>query len=126
MTLQSRQACAGVHREVFMRARFVLGGTFVAALAAVAVTVPARPARACGGCFHPPPPPKQVATVITGHRMAFSISPQQSVLWDQIEYSGSPQDFAWVLPVHAGAQIQLSHDEFFAALDAMSTPVITG
>lgn len=68
----------------------------------------------------------QVATVITGHRMAFSISPQQSVLWDQIEYSGSPQDFAWVLPVHAGAQLQLSHDEFFAALDALSTPVITG
>jgi hypothetical protein len=58
--------------------------------------------------------------------MAFSISPQQSVLWDQIQYSGSPQDFAWVLPVHAGAQIQLSHDEFFAALDALSSPVITG
>ncbi len=109
-----------------MRARFVLGGTFVAALAATAAVLPARPARACGGCFHPPPPPMQVATVITGHRMAFSISPQQSVLWDQIEYSGSPQDFAWVLPVHAGAQLQLSHDEFFAALDAMTTPVITG
>jgi hypothetical protein len=58
--------------------------------------------------------------------MAFSVSPQQSVLWDQIEYSGSPQDFAWVLPVKAGAQIQLSHDEFFAALDALSSPVITG
>lgn len=106
-----------------MRARFVLGGTFLAATAAM---LPARPAQACRGCFHPPPAPMQVATVITGHRMAFSISPQQSVLWDQIEYSGSPQDFAWVLPVHAGAQLQLSHDEFFAALDAMSTPVITG
>ena len=84
----------------------------------------ARPARACGGCFHSPAP-KQV-TVVTGHRMAFSISPTQSVLWDQIEYSGSPQDFAWVLPVRTGAKIELSHDEFFAALDATTDPVITG
>ena len=107
-----------------MRACFVFGGWMVGALAAVTTMLPPRPARACGGCFHVPTP-KQV-TVVTGHRMAFSISPQQSVLWDQIEYSGSPQDFAWVLPVKAGAQIQLSHDEFFAALDALSSPVITG
>jgi hypothetical protein len=58
--------------------------------------------------------------------MAFSVSPQQTVLWDQIEYSGDPQDFAWVLPVMAGAQVQLSHDQFFAALDALTDPVITG
>ena len=66
-----------------------------------------------------PSPPTQV-TVVTDHRMAFSVSPQQTVLWDQIEYSGNPQDFAWVLPVMAGAQVQLSHDQFFAALDALS------
>jgi len=107
-----------------MRACFVFGGWMVGALAAVATMLPSRPARACGGCFHQPAPTQ--VTVVTGHRMAFSISPQQSVLWDQIEYSGSPQDFAWVLPVKAGAQIQLSHDEFFAALDALSSPVITG
>ena len=41
-------------------------------------------------------------------------------------YSGSPQDFAWVLPVRTGAKIELSHDELFAALDATSNPVITG
>jgi hypothetical protein len=57
--------------------------------------------------------------------MAFSVSPQQTVLWDQIQYSGSPSDFAWVLPVRAGAQIQLSHDAFFEALDALTSPVIT-
>jgi hypothetical protein len=71
------------------------------------------------------PTPEQT-TVVTGHRMAFSISQQQTVLWDQIQYSGSPQDFAWVLPVHPGAQVQLSHDAFFAALDALTDPVITG
>jgi hypothetical protein len=83
-----------------------------------------RPARACGGCFSPPTPTQ--TTVVTGHRMAFSISPVQSVLWDQIEYAGSPTDFAWVLPVRAGAKIELSHDEFFAALDALTNPIITG
>ncbi|HEY8089767.1 MAG TPA: DUF2330 domain-containing protein [Polyangiaceae bacterium] len=81
-----------------------------------------RAAEACGGCFSPP---KEV-TVVTDHRMAFAVSPQQTVLWDQIEYSGAPQDFAWVLPVMPGAQVQLSHDQFFAALNAMTDPVITG
>jgi hypothetical protein len=101
---------------------FLLGASVLTA-AAVSF-IGARPARACGGCFAPPAP-KQT-TVVTGHRMAFSISPQQTVLWDQIEYSGSPQDFAWVLPVHGGAKVELSHDEFFAALDALTNPTITG
>jgi len=94
----------------------------MAALAAASLLVSARPAHACGGCFSPP---RQV-TVVTDHRMAFSLSQEQTVLWDQIEYSGQPQDFAWVLPVEPGAQVQLSHDAFFAALDALSDPVITG
>jgi len=104
-----------------MRAAAIHAAIVTTALALGAL-ITAPPARACGGCFHPP---TQV-TVVTGHRMVFSVSQQQSVLWDQIEYSGSPQDFAWILPVHAGATLQLSHDEFFAALDALSNPVITG
>ncbi len=101
---------------------FTLGASIFAVIATSVIGD--RPAHACGGCFSPPAP--REVTVVTGHRMAFSISPRQSVLWDQIEYSGSPQDFAWVLPVRAGATVQLSHDEFFAALDAMTNPVITG
>jgi hypothetical protein len=102
-----------------MRTAVFLGGSLVAVAASLFAP---RPAHACGGCFAPP----QQVTVVTGHRMAFSISPQQSVLWDQIVYSGSPQDFAWVLPVRAGARVELSHDEFFAALDGLTNPVITG
>ena len=95
----------------------------IAALAAAtASALVAPPARACGGCFHPP----TQATVVTGHRMVFSVSQQQTVLWDQIEYSGSPEDFAWILPVRSGATVQLSHEEFFAALDAITNTVITG
>jgi hypothetical protein len=82
-----------------------------------------RPAQACGGCFHPPPVPSEV-TVVTDHRMAFSMSTSQSVLWDQIEYSGSPKDFSWVLPVKTGTVVQLSSDQWFSALDAMTAPTI--
>jgi hypothetical protein len=82
-------------------------------------------ARACGGCFHPPNPPPPERSVVTGHRMAFSISTTQTVLWDQIRYSGNPREFAWVLPVKPGAVIQSSRDEWFAALDAATQPVIS-
>ncbi len=49
-------------------------------------------AEACGGCFAPPIIQSDVP-VITGHRMTFSVNPTRTVLWDQFEYTGSPQDF---------------------------------
>jgi MYXO-CTERM domain-containing protein len=58
--------------------------------------------------------------------MAFSVTTRQTVLWDQIKYAGNPSEFSWVLPVRSGAVVQLSNDEWFAALDAMTQPVITG
>ena len=97
----------------------------LSALAGACIVADARDASACGGCFHMPTP-TQVESVVTDHRMVFSISPLQTVLWDQIRYSGNPVEFAWVLPVHPGAQIQLSHDAWIAALDASTAPVITG
>jgi MYXO-CTERM domain-containing protein len=97
------------------------------ALAGAWLVLGARDAHACGGCFHPPRPPQEVdGTLVTDHRMAFSISPAQTVLWDQIRYSGNPKDFAWVLPVRPGARIELSHDEWIAALDANTQTVVIG
>jgi hypothetical protein len=94
---------------------------------ALDVSLDAREALACGGCFHPPPAPAEVdGTVVTDHRMAFAISSTQTVLWDQIHYSGSPSEFAWVLPVRAGTQIQLSQDAWLASLDASTQTIITG
>jgi hypothetical protein len=78
-------------------------------------------AHACGGCFHQENPPGPEVSVVTGHRMAFSISPQQTVLWDQVEYSGSPQEFAWVLPVKPGARLELASNSWFDALDAATS-----
>src|SRR5262245_36230214 len=79
-------------------------------------------AHACGGCFIPP----TETTVVTDHRMAFAVSPTQTVLWDQIQYSGDPREFAWVLPVKQGTQVELSRDAWIGALDASTQPVITG
>ena len=78
-------------------------------------------AHACGGCFHEENPPGPEVSVVTGHRMAFAISPTQTVLWDQIEYSGNPQWFAWVLPVKPGARLELASDSWFNALDAATS-----
>ena len=82
------------------------------------------PANACGACFRRP---TETATVVNAHRMVLSVSPQQTILWDQFSYSGNPSEFAWVLPVHAaGVKVELAHDEFISAIDAWTTPVITG
>jgi hypothetical protein len=75
-------------------------------------------AAACGGCFHGAV--EATPSVVTAHRMALSISPTRTVLWDQVEYSGNPSEFAWVLPVGAGAYIEESHDAWFEALEAVT------
>lgn len=74
-------------------------------------------AAACGGCFAQPSPE---LSEVTGHRMAFAISEQRTVLWDQFEYSGSPEDFSWVLPVRANAYVELAHPEFLDSLDTVT------
>ncbi|MBX3228659.1 MAG: DUF2330 domain-containing protein [Labilithrix sp.] len=93
---------------------------FLLATVSAALVTDAGEAEACGGCFIPPAD----ATVVNDHRMAFSISQNQTVLWDQIRYSGDPSEFAWVLPVKPGARIELANDEFFTALDTSTQPVV--
>jgi hypothetical protein len=78
-------------------------------------------ARACGGCFQPP----TVDSVVSGHRMAFAVSGNRTVLWDQIQYSGNPGDFGWVLPVAPGATIELSNDAWFEALETATSTRVT-
>jgi MYXO-CTERM domain-containing protein len=71
-----------------------------------------QPAEACGGCFVPPEENSQV----TGHRMVLSVSKTQTTLYDQIEYSGEPESFAWVLPTQGIVDIGLAPDLFFNQL----------
>jgi hypothetical protein len=110
-----------------MLLRSSLWATCALAVASAWMFVDVRDARACGGCFHPPPSPDEVdGTVVTDHRMVLSLSTAQTVLWDQIQYSGAPADFAWVLPVKPGALIELSQDAWIASLDAATQTVIQG
>ena len=102
-----------------MRGRF-LAGAFLGGVALMAATV--RDARACGGCFLRQT--SQVGTVVTDHRMIFSVSPAQTTLYDQIQYSGSPQDFAWVLPITGQVSLGVSSDLLFSALDVATQPTI--
>jgi hypothetical protein len=80
-----------------------------------------KDAAACGGCFQPP---GENPTAITDHRMILSVSPQQTTLYDQIRYQGSPSSFAWVLPIAGEAKVGLSADVLFTTLDRASQTTI--
>ncbi|HEY3819158.1 MAG TPA: DUF2330 domain-containing protein [Polyangiaceae bacterium] len=101
-----------------MRLRVLLGAV---GLGIVSMAAVADDARACGGCFHGP---TQSGDVITDHRMIFSVSPQQTTLYDEIEYQGNPASFAWVLPIHGQVQVGLSSDIVFASLDSATQTTI--
>ncbi|MCA9591627.1 MAG: DUF2330 domain-containing protein, partial [Myxococcales bacterium] len=99
----------------------------------LSVIAEVRDASACGGCFHQAPPPQQPqqpqqpteeSSMVSDHRMVFSLSRHQTVLWDQIRYNGDPKEFAWVLPVRPGTRVELSRDEWIASLDATTQPTI--
>ena len=93
-------------------------GSIRLALLVSLVLLAPRPASACGGCFHPL---EGSPTVVTRHQMAVSMSPEQTTLWDQIEYAGNPEDFVWVLPVRDGAPVELAENAFFEALQQSTT-----
>jgi hypothetical protein len=75
-------------------------------------------AEACGGCFHSDM--EVEPTQVTGHRMALSVSLQQTTLYDQIEYVGAPEDFAWILPIRGQVEVGLSSDALFSVLESMT------
>ena len=93
----------------------------IAVAASASALVAEGNAAACGGCFHPP---TQTATDITDERMLLAVSPTQSTLYDQIEYSGSPASFAWVLPIQGTVTVGLSADVLFDSIDALTATQI--
>jgi len=76
-----------------------------------------RKAAACGGCFRPP---TATYSDVTDERMLLSVSPVQTTLYDQIQYVGNPQSFAWVLPIHGTVDVGLSADVLFDAVDTLT------
>jgi hypothetical protein len=101
-----------------MRIRELLG--IMTAMSCATLLTPAT-SHACGGCFGPP----SAVTTVTGHRMAFAVSDERTVLWDQFQYTGAPEDFSWVLPVLPGAYLEESTDAWFEALETVTQTVVT-
>ncbi len=88
-------------------------------LAALVALVP-RPASACGGCFTS----QTENTQVSGHRMILSTAMDKTTLWDQITYSGSPESFAWVLPIKGTVDVGLSSDALFQVLDQLTAVTV--
>src|SRR4051812_47597712 len=89
----------------------IMGRSCVLLCGLLALALPAR-ASACGGCSHPEVTTStssgmKTAQVVTDHRMVFALSLTRTTLWDQIRYSGEPEDFIWVLPVPHGVALDL-------------------
>ncbi len=101
-----------------MRLHVLLGAL---GLGVVSIAALAKPAQACGGCFQPP---TQSGDVITDEKMIFRVSPQATTLYDEIEYSGNPQSFGWVLPIRGQVTVGLSSDLLFQALEAATATTI--
>ena len=79
-------------------------------------------ADACGGCFAPP----GAAQVVTDHRMVLSLSERQTVLWDQFQYSGAPEEFSWILPIRYtdATRVELANDNFLQLLDNLGVAAL--
>ena len=90
-----------------------LSYALVASLPLLSLLTTTDEADACGGCFVS----ESESTQVTGHRMVLSISNEQTTLYDQIQYSGDPAEFAWVLPIRGQVDIGLSSDALFSLLE---------
>lgn len=83
------------------------------------------PASACGGCFAPPPP-TGMPSEVNAHRMVVALSPEGTTLWDQIQYTGNPHDFVWVLPVSGTPTVEIADEGFFEALTQTTAITMIG
>jgi hypothetical protein len=93
----------------------------LAGVAFAAIAIGREPdASACGACFAS----SSESTIVNDHKMALLVSSKRTILWDQISYSGNPTNFAYVVPVKPGTRVEPSTDEWFAALDAATRPIL--
>src|SRR3954464_5148346 len=93
---------------------------FAASAVALSLLAASPDASACGGCAGP----SDTSTQVTGHRMILSISKLQTTLYDQVEYSGEPESFAWFLPIKGQVQVGLSADALFGILSSQSQVIV--
>ncbi len=78
-------------------------------------------ALACGGFFTPGTPLDQNI-----ERIIFAISPGSMTVYEQINYSGSASNFAWVLPVPSVPKLDTAPISTFRNLDQQTVPRFIG
>jgi hypothetical protein len=74
-------------------------------------------ALACGGMFS-----ADAYTEQSAERLVFALGNGQVTLYEQIHYTGSPSDFAWVLPVPATPTVDTAPITLFRDLDQQTAP----
>jgi hypothetical protein len=57
-------------------------------------------------------------------RVAVATAPSRTTRWAQVSVTGASAGFAWLVPVHPGARLDLASDAWLDALDAATAPVI--
>ncbi len=75
-------------------------------------------ALACGGMFT-----ADAYTEQANERIIFAIDPGQITLYEQIQYTGTPKSFAWVLPLPAIPTVGSAPISLFQTLDSQTKPV---
>lgn len=102
-----------------MKSKKLFVAAALAAAAGLVSLLDASDARACGGCFGEQP------SVVTDHRMVLAVSQGQTTLYDQLQYTGDPKSFAWVLPIVGQVDVSVSSAVMFGTLDgATQTRVV--
>ena len=88
---------------------------------ALATTLLAADAFACGGCFSPPGPN---LVVQDAERILFARDPKtgNTVVTVEVRYSGPADDFAWVLPLPKKPKVGVSSSYVFDRLDQATAP----
>jgi hypothetical protein len=57
---------------------------------------------------------------VRAHRIALAVSPDRTVLWDELSYTGAPGEFLWLLPVLPGTTFEVANPAWFDALEAVT------
>lgn len=91
---------------------------------ALALCAPSEAGACGGGSFYQENVSSSETIATTGHRVVISLSKTQTVLWDQIEFKGAPEDFAWVYPVKPGAVLEVATDAWTEALFGSTNKVV--
>src|SRR5579884_513087 len=74
-------------------------------------------ALACGGFFSP-----DVSVDQNAERLIFTVNPGSITLYEQIHYTGTASDFAWVLPVPSVPKLDTTTVDVFRDLDIQTAP----